>query len=148
MPSTNRQEVEKALLDKKSNLLKNLADDAQRMHMLKTCITPALVYGFGVCAYTPAQLKALNSKVMAIAKRCYRIQQGTPNAAIQLPINEGGLDVPSLMTQYAAKAVEDLIKCLADQGQLGLVTKCLLLKQSQHVMPGLPFEVAWGLTRE
>jgi ribonuclease HI len=142
-----RMETEKALMEKKTNLLKSRADETQRMHMLKTSIIPALTYGFCVTAYTPAQLRSLCSKVLTIAKECYGLQKGTPNAAVQLPVDEGGLDVPSLMTQYAALAAKDLIKCLSDPGQLGMVTKCLLLKQSKHMVLNMPLDVTWSLAR-
>ena len=70
-------ETLKALAGQKANLLASMANEEIRLHILKRCAIPALTYGMGAMAYSPAKLRLLSSRVASLAKAGYGLQQGT-----------------------------------------------------------------------
>jgi len=137
-----------SLLTKKlPKLIACQATPLQKVKIMQTCVLPATTYGIGIAPYTPEQIKEIDGKIMSAYKKILGFPRGSPNAIMNLPTELLGLNVPSLMAEYAAVNTVTLVEALNDDGLLGLTTRELLASQGQHLYD-LPLAAAWTLTTQ
>jgi hypothetical protein len=121
--------------DKGGQILKRAigsgASSRQGLHLIQTCIKPAVAYTMIGAPYTDQDIAQMDRAIASITKRCCRLPTGFPNAAIHSPTSEAGLGISSLMMEYTQITTATLTRAMNDQGKLGHITRALLPTQSR-----------------
>ena len=102
----------------------------QCIHMIQTCVKPAAAYTMVAAPYSEADIGLVDQAIAAMTRKCCRLPEGFPGAAIQRPITEAGMGVSSLMMEYTQITAATLTRALNDQDKLGCITRALLPIQS------------------
>jgi len=120
----------KVAKDRGDALVASMASQRQCLHVINTCIKPALAYCFGLAPYTAADINSIDAVISRIAKACCRLPNYTPTAAVLLDKKHGGLGVTSMWVDYVQQNAACLTRSLNDTEMLGAVTHGLLHLQN------------------
>ena len=82
----------------------------------------------GLAMYDTVAVAKLDSAIAGALKRTLPLSCGLATAAVQAPKPEIGLDVPSLMADYAATGTQVAIDVLNDQGPLGDIARASMAR--------------------
>ncbi len=119
--------------EKGEKLAASQASPWQMMHIIKTCIKPAITCGFCAAPYTMGEVALLDRQIAAIVRKCWRLPHSHPTSAILRDLADAGLGAISLTIEYAQISAACLTRaslvphsCLNYDGHLGAVMKALL----------------------
>ena len=115
-------------------LAQSMASPRQCLHIIMTCLKPALAYAFAAAPYLPTDIARLDRLICSIVRRCCRLPRSFPTASIHLPQASGGMGISSLMVDYAQVTAATLTRALNDTGRLGTITRALI--SLQHAQMG------------
>ena len=107
------------------------ATPRQLLHLIQTCIKPAVAYTMSVAPYTAKDIARFDRLIASIAKRCCNLSASLPNAAIHLPVEEAGMGITSLRVEYLQITTATITRGLNNKGKLGATTLALLNKQCE-----------------
>ena len=119
------------------NILSSFCSPAQKMQYIQSSIRPYITYSFCLGIYSPADLKRIDSKLIALVKKAYGLGQATPNNMVLQERDLMGLGLTSLMVDYAQRVGATLTRALNDNGPLGWSTWALLRHQHRQ-LAGMP----------
>ena len=120
------QAVYTKLCSKCTQLRESLLSRTQKYLALKQTVRQMLAYSFNLAPFTRLQLIRLDSQITSLVKHINSLPTSTCTALVHLPHTQGGLDVPSLLTDYKTINIQSLIRALNDSSSLGVITKCHL----------------------
>ena len=123
------------------------ATPQQCLRLIKTCLIPQITYTMAVTPYMPADIGRMDTAIGAIIKKSCNLPRGFPTAALRLPHEEAGMDMPSLQLDYLQVTTATLTRALNDKGTLGTTTHALLHLQHQRLQELDPHQLPRQATR-
>ena len=103
------------------------------MQYIQSSIRPYITYSFCLGIYSPADLKRMDSKLIALVKKAYGLGQAAPNNMVPQERDLMGLGLTSLMVDYVQRVGATLTRALNDNGPLGWSTWALLRHQHRQL---------------
>ena len=123
----------KLVQDKGTLLSQSMASPRQCLHVIATCIKPAVAYAFAVAPYSTFDISRLDRAIAVAVRKCCKLPKSFQNAAIHLSHTHAGMGVGSLMVEYVQVTTACLTRALNDTGRLGLVTRALMDLQHKQL---------------
>ena len=117
------------LTEQACKLQTSFATPAQKLQVFRSKPIAAMRYVFSTTAFSPPDIKRLDSAMIRFTKRAIGLMGCTPNALIHEDISRGGLGMTSLLHPYVQEQTTTIVKSLHDTRRLGYITKALLIKQ-------------------
>ena len=123
-------------IEQACKLQSSFATPAQKLQVYRSKIVVAIAamrYVFSTSAFSPADIKRLDTAMTRFTKGAIGLMGCTPNALVHEDVCKGGLGMTSLLHPYVQEQTNTIVKCLQDGGRLGNITKLMLLKQIQNL---------------
>ena len=117
------------LTEQACQLQTSFATPAQKLQVFRSKSIAAMRYVFSTTAFSPMDIKRLDSAMTRFTERTIGLMGCTPNVLIHEDISRGGLVMMSLLHPYVQEQTTTIVKSLHDTGRLGYITKALLIKQ-------------------
>ena len=81
-------------------------------------------------ALSPTSIKAVDSLVESISREIWNLPASFPKAGLHAPLEEVGLNIPSVWEYYCGAAVRSYMQILIDEGALGVTARASIQRAS------------------
>ena len=117
------------ILAKGRQLVEARVSAKQSLHIINRVLKPKIAYCFPIAPFSETDIEHLDGLLVKVAKICMGLKTGFPNKVVLAPTHLGGVGLHSLLLEYTQIATQTLTRALNDQGDLGLLTRRMLLDQ-------------------
>ena len=117
------------ILAKGRQLIEARVSAKQSLHILNRVLKPQIAYCFPIAPFSETDIEHLDGILVKVAKICMGLKTAFPNKVVLTPTHRGGVGLHSLLVEYTQVATQTLTRALNDPGDLGLLTRRMLLDQ-------------------
>jgi len=117
------------ILEKGRQLVESRVSARQSLHIINRVLKPKITYCFPIAPFSETDLEYLDGILVKVTKICMGLKTSFPNKAVLTPTCRGGVGLHSLLVEYTQVATLTLTRALNDPGDLGLLTRRMLLDQ-------------------
>ena len=114
--------------EKGRQLVQAGASPLRALHIINNVIKPKIAHSMCVMPFAETDIERFDAALCRIAKACLSLHKSFPTKPLLFPTRFGGAGL-GLMVDYIQVAAASLVRALNDSGDLGILTRGLLLQQ-------------------
>ena len=117
------------ILAKGRQLVEARVSAKQSLHIINRVLKPKIAYCFPIAPFSDTDIEHLDGLLIKVTKICMGLKTCFPNKVVLAPTHRGGVGLHPLLVEYTQVATQTLTRALNDPGDLGFLTRRMLLDQ-------------------